>query len=136
MRSLRIGELAQATRVHLETIRYYEREGLMLPPRRTTAGHRAYASVDLRRLLFIKRAQTLGFTLREIRELLALRVEPDQPCAEVVRQIEDKLEEVKAKIAHLRAIKMTLDRMKASCAGECTVTECPILESLGAGEPS
>jgi DNA-binding transcriptional MerR regulator len=136
MQTLRIGELAQATHVHLETSRYHEREGLMFPPERTTAGHRAYASVDLHRLLYIKRAQTLGFTLSEIRELLALRIEPDQPCAEVVHQIEGKLEEVKTKIAHLRGIEVTLDRMRASCAGKCTVSECPILGSLGAREPT
>ena len=136
MSILSIGELAREGHVNLETIRYYEREGLMLPPPRKSSGHRAYTGGDLQRLRFIKRAQSLGFTLSEIRELLALRVEPEQPCIEVVHQIDSKLREVKEKIAHLQAIKRTLDRMKASCEGRCAVSECPILESLDAGAPS
>ena len=136
MATLSIGELAREGEVNLETIRYYEREGLMLPPPRKASGHRAYASGDVRRLRFIKRAQALGFTLSEVRELLALKVEPHQPCMDVVHQIEAKAREVKAKIAHLQAIKRTLDQMKASCEGHCAVRECPILQSLDAGVPS
>jgi Hg(II)-responsive transcriptional regulator len=128
--TLSIGELAQKGHVNLETIRYYEREGLMLQPQRKSSGHRAYAPGDVRRLHFIKRAQALGFTLGEVKELLALKVEPHKPCITVVRQIEAKTIEVQAKIAHLRAIKRTLERMKASCEGRCMVSECPILESL------
>jgi Hg(II)-responsive transcriptional regulator len=132
MATLTTGELAREGQVHLETIRYYEREGLMLPPHRKKSGHRAYAPSDVRRLRFIKRAQALGFTLREVRELLAIRVDPHQPCTDVVRQIEAKAHEVKAKITHLKAIERTLAQMKASCEGRCTVSECPILESLDA----
>src|ERR1700687_5867018 len=80
MTTLRIGELANKGNVHLETIRYYEREGLLRPPQRTPSGHRAYAPGDLLRLRFIKRSQALGFTLTEIKELLALKVTPNQPC--------------------------------------------------------
>ena len=135
MATLSIGELAREGQVNLETIRYYEREGLMLPPRRKDSGHRAYVTGDVRRLRFIKRAQSLGFTLNEVRELLTLKVEPRQPCTEVVRQIEAKTREVKAKIAHLQAIERTLDQMNASCEGRCIVSECPILESLDADTP-
>ena len=88
------------------------------------------------RLRFIKRSQALGFTLTEIKELLALKVAPNQPCIDVVHQIEAKAVEVKAKIAHLRAIERTLRKMKASCEGCCSVSECPILESLDSGRPS
>ncbi|MEO8051427.1 MAG: MerR family transcriptional regulator [Acidobacteriota bacterium] len=130
MTTLRIGDLATKGNVNLETIRYYEREGLMRQPQRTTSGHRAYAQEDVLRLRFIKRSQALGFTLNEIKELLALKVDPRKPCIAAVRQIEVKALEVKAKIAHLRAIKRTLDKMKASCEGRCSVSECPILESL------
>jgi Hg(II)-responsive transcriptional regulator len=133
MTKLRIGELASKGNVHLETIRYYEREGLLNPPPRTPSGHRAYAPGDLLRLRFIKGSQTLGFTLTEIKELLALKVTPNQPCIEVVRQIEAKAAEVEAKIAHLQAIHRTLAKMKASCEGRCDVSECPILESLDSG---
>src|ERR1700693_957912 len=103
MTTLRIGELARKGKVHLETVRYYEREGLMRPPQRTRSGHRTYAPGDVLRLCFIKRSQALGFTLTEIKELLALKVTPNQPCIDVVHQIEAKAVEVKDKIAHLRA---------------------------------
>jgi Hg(II)-responsive transcriptional regulator len=135
MVTLRIGELARKGSVNLETIRYYEREGLMRPPQRTQSGHRAYAPGDVLRLRFIKQSQALGFTLTEIKELLALKVDPSQSCKEVVHQIEAKALEVKAKIAHLQAIERTLDRMKASCKGRCPVSECPILESLDSRRP-
>lgn len=85
MMTLRIGELASKGNVHLETIRYYEREGLLRPPQRTQSGHRVYAPRDVLRLRFIKRSQALGFTLTEIKELLALKVTPDQPCTRLVR---------------------------------------------------
>jgi MerR family transcriptional regulator, copper efflux regulator len=130
MTMIRIGELASKSNVHLETIRYYEREGLLHPPQRTPSGHRAYAPRDLLRLRFIKRSQALGFALTEIKELLALKVTPNQPCIDVVHQIEAKALEIKAKIAHLQAIQRTLHKMKASCEGRCSVSECPILESL------
>jgi Hg(II)-responsive transcriptional regulator len=134
--ALRIGELASQGSVNLETIRYYEREGLMRPPQRTSSGHRAYAPGDVLRLRFIKRSQALGFTLTEIKELLGLKVTPNKPCIDVVRQIESKALEVKAKIAHLRAIERALDKMKASCEGRCAMSECPILESLDSGSSS
>lgn len=136
MATLSIGELAREGQVNLETIRYYEREGLMLPPHRKESGHRAYARSDVRRLRFIKRAKALGFTLSEIRELLAIKVDPHQPCTDVVHQIETKVREVRAKIAHLQAIRRALDTMKASCEGRCMVSECPILESFDAGDLS
>jgi DNA-binding transcriptional MerR regulator len=130
MSTLRIGELAGQGRVNLETIRYYERVGLLTAPKRTPSGHRAYASGDLLRLRFIRRVQSLGFTLNEIKELLALEVSPTQPCIDVVHQIEAKEHEIQVKIAHLQAIHRTLRQMKASCAGKCSVSECPILGSL------
>jgi Hg(II)-responsive transcriptional regulator len=136
MTTLKIGELASKGNVNLETIRYYEREGLLRPPRRTSSGHRAYAPPDVLRLRFIKRSQALGFRLTEIKELLALKVAPNQPCIDVVRQIEAKAVEVKAKISHLQAIERTLRKMKASCNGRCSMSECPILESLDSGRPS
>lgn len=132
METLTIGRLAERGGVNLETIRYYEREGLMLAPPRKSSGHRAYSPSALRRLRFIKRAKELGFSLGEIRELLALRRDPDQPCADVIRQIEAKTGEVERKIAHLRAIRRALIHLKGSCEGDCHVSECPILESLDA----
>src|SRR6266446_9308515 len=136
MATLRIGELASRGSVNLETIRYYEREGLMRQPERTRSGHRAYVPGDVLRLRFIKRSQALGFTLTEIKELLALKVTPNQPCIDVVHQIEAKAVEVKAKITHLQSLYRTLRKMKASCAGRCSVSDCPILESLDSGRAS
>jgi MerR family mercuric resistance operon transcriptional regulator len=130
MTTLKFGELAKKGKVNLETIRYYEREGLMRSPQRTSSGHRAYAPADMLRLRFIKQSQALGFTLTQIKELLALKVAPNQPCIDVVRQIEAKALEVKAKIVHLQAIERTLDNMKVLCEGRCSVSECPILENL------
>ena len=130
METLTIGKLAERCGVHLETIRYYEREGLMLPPPRKSSGHRAYPPAAVRRLRFIKRAQELGFSLSEIRELLALRLDPDQLCTEVIQQIETKTQEVEAKISHLKVIRRALVKLKASCDGRCHRSECPILESL------
>jgi len=136
MARLKVSELANQGEVNLETIRYYEREGLMRVSQRTTSGHRAYGPHDLLRLRFIKRSQALGFTLAEVRELLALKVTPNKPCTEVVRQIDAKALEVKAKIAHLQGIARALRKMKASCEGKCSVSECPILESLDSGSLS
>ncbi len=130
METLTIGQLAERGGVNLETIRYYEREGLMLPPPRKASGHRAYSLNAVRRLRFIKRAQELGFSLSEIKELLALRLDPDQLCAEVIQQIETKTKEVEVKISHLKAIRRALLRLKESCDGTCLMSECPILESL------
>ena len=118
MTTLRIGELASKGKVNLETIRYYEREGLMRPPQRTSSGHRAYTPGDVLQLHFIKHSKTLGFT------------------STVVHQLEAKALEVRAKIAHLQAIERTLVNMKGSCEGQCSMSECPILKSLGTRTPS
>jgi MerR family mercuric resistance operon transcriptional regulator len=131
MTTLSISELASKGKVHLETIRYYEREGLIRPPHRKASGHRAYAPGDLLQLHFIKHSQALGFTLTEIKKMLALKVAPHQPCIDVVHQLQAKTLEVRAKIAHLRAIERTLVNLKDSCEGQCSMSECPILESLG-----
>lgn len=130
METLTIGQLAERGGINLETIRYYEREGLMLPPPRKSSGHRAYSPNAVRRLRFIKRAQELGFSLSEIKELFALRLDPDQLCAEVIQQIETKTKQVEAKISHLKAIRRALVGLKESCDGTCPMSECPILESF------
>jgi MerR family transcriptional regulator, copper efflux regulator len=128
--TLTIGRLAASGGVNLETIRYYEREGLMPAPPRNESGYRAYSPDALRRLRFIKRTQELGFSLAEVRELLALRRRPNQLCRNVVRKIEAKTKEVDEKIAHLKAIRRALVRMRDSCDGERLMCECPILENL------
>jgi Hg(II)-responsive transcriptional regulator len=130
MRTLTIGELARTAHMNLETIRYYERKGLIPEPPRTAGGHRAYAPSAAKRLQFIRRAQELGFTLAEIKELLGLRRDPQQLCTDAVTRVDAKLSEVETKIMHLQVIKRSLTRLKNSCDGQCHVGDCPILESL------
>lgn len=130
MNTLSIGQLADHSGINLETIRYYEREGLMPAPPRKSSGHRAYPRTAARRLRFIKRAQELGFTLAQIKELLALKVDPQQLCTDVVRQVESKIVDIDARMLHLQAMRRVLQTLKDSCSGNCAVADCPILESF------
>src|SRR5919206_4688117 len=127
---LTIGELAKRGRVNLETIRYYERQGLLPKPPRSPSGYRLFPSDSVRRVRFIKRAQELGFSLREIKELLTLRTASGATSADVRKRAEAKIADIEGKIETLRAMKKALARLTASCCGEGSVSECPILESL------
>lgn len=130
METFTIGELAEKCDMNVETLRYYERIGIMLPPPRSQSGHRAYAKASVDRLVFIRRAQSLGFTLKEIKELLELRRSEDEHCTDVVQSIDAKLTEVEAKISDLRSIREALTKMKELCQGDCLIGDCPILDSL------
>jgi MerR family copper efflux transcriptional regulator len=130
MPTLTIGQLAKKSGVHLETIRYYEREGLIPAPPRKSSGHRAYQPGAVRRLRFIKRVQNLGFSLSEIRGLLTLRAEPAEDCSEVCKRAQEKLGEVRAKIRHLQTIEEALQHLTEGCSGHRPVGECGILEAL------
>jgi Hg(II)-responsive transcriptional regulator len=132
MAILSVGELARESGVHLETVRYYEREGLLPRPARKKSGQRVYAADTVSRLQFIKRAQALGFTLAEIKDFFAIATDPNQTCNEVLRKVEEKLAEVRAKIVALKRIERTLNRMRNSCTGELPVSACPIIGSLAA----
>ena len=124
------GEVASRGGVNLETIRYYERRGLLPKPPRTPAGYRTFDAAALRRLRFIKQAQALGFSLKEIKELLALRVDPRTSCADVRRRAEAKIADVETKLRVLRTMKRALVQLTAACAGRGPVSACPILETL------
>ncbi len=128
--ALRTGEIAEAAGVNVETVRYYERRGLIPEPPRDARGHRRYGGNDVRRLHFIKRAQKLGFSLDEVEVLLSLRARPDAPNAEVKAKTEAKIEATAAKIRDLQGIKATLEELSAACDGEGTTSECPILDAL------
>ena len=130
MESLTIGTVAKEAQVNLQTIRYYEREGLLPEPPRRPSGYRMFSSDSVRRVRFIKRAQELGFSLTEIKELLALRVDAKTSCAEVKARARAKLADVEEKISALRAIKKALAGLTTTCTGRGPVSECPILESL------
>ena len=134
MSHLTIGRVAKEAGVNLETIRYYERQGLVPKPPRTRAGYRFYTPEAARRVHFIKRAQELGFSLKEIRELLALRVDTKTTCADVRRRAQAKIADVEAKIRALQEIRKALARVTAACTGRGPASACPILEYLDARE--
>jgi MerR family copper efflux transcriptional regulator len=130
MNHLTIGQLAKQGGVNLETIRYYERRGILPRPPRTGSGYRAFSDDAVRRLRFIKRAQALGFSLREIGELLTLRARPGRSCASVQAKTQAKIADIEAKLRTLTAMKRALTRLVAACDGGAAVGDCPILESL------
>jgi MerR family mercuric resistance operon transcriptional regulator len=130
MEQLMRGELAKEGGVNLETVRYYERQGLLPKPPRSPSGYRLFPSDSVRRVRFIKRAQELGFSLKEIKELLALRVSTSSTASDVKKRAEAKVADIEEKIQTLRAMKKALARLTATCCGEGSASECPILESL------
>ena len=128
-RRLTRGVVSQLTGCNIETIRYYERAGLMPDPARSEGGHRIYSQDQVRRLMFIRRCRELGFTVEQIRELLRLVDGGDYTCAEVRVITIDHLDDVGRKIADLRKIQTTLRDMAAECDGG-DVPECPIVDVL------
>lgn len=133
---LTTAQLAKEGRVNVETIRYYERHGLLPRAPRTASGYRQFSEDHAIRLHFIRRAQELGFTLKEIKELLAIRVKPGSRCADVRRKAEAKIADVDEKIRHLGAIREALFQITATCSGRGSATECSILEALSGQEKS
>ena len=132
--NMKIGEVADRGGVNLQTIRYYEREGLLPQPPRLPSGYRVYSEPTVRRLRFIKRAQELGFTLAEIRDLLSLRIDHDRDRSEVRAIAEAKVADIEEKIRTLSAMKEALVRLTEHCSGHGPASECPILESLDSDE--
>jgi MerR family mercuric resistance operon transcriptional regulator len=130
MPGLTTSEVARQGGVNLESIRFYERERLLPKVPRTASGYRMFTPDDVRRVRFIKRAQELGFSLKEIKELLSLRDHPNTACQEVRSQAEAKIADVSEKIRHLRAIKRELTRLADACAGAHRPHSCPILTRL------
>lgn len=135
MAGLSTGELAKQGGVNLESIRFYEREGLLVKPPRTAAGYRMFSTGDVRRVRFIKRAQELGFSLREIKELLALRLEAGTSCSDVRQRAEAKLTDIDQKIRDLQRMKKALGRLATACPGRGSIEDCPILETLDSTNP-
>jgi Hg(II)-responsive transcriptional regulator len=125
-----IGELARSTGVNVETVRYYERRGLLAPPSRTRAGYRRFDPEAARQVRFIKRAQGLGFTLKEIQDLLTLRADPDTTCADVKHRAQVKIKDIDSKLELLTAIRQTLSELVDICDGGQGTGRCPILNSL------
>jgi MerR family mercuric resistance operon transcriptional regulator len=124
-----IGALAKRAGCNVETIRYYERIGLLPKPARGPGGYRRFGIEHTRRLAFVRRARELGFTLEQVRALLALAEHPDQACAEARALAADHLVQVRTKIANLQAMEDALANMVAGCA-EPPAAGCPLIEAL------
>ncbi|HEX7069969.1 MAG TPA: MerR family DNA-binding protein [Rhodothermales bacterium] len=129
-RGLTTGEVAEQAGVNLQTVRYYERRGLLPAPPRASSGYRQYDSEYVRRIRFIKRAQELGFSLGEVAELLSLRADPEADRSDVRTKSVDKLAEIDRKIADLQRMKATLAHLVAACDGHGSTHDCPILNAL------
>ena len=127
--SLRRVDLARATGCNLETIRYYEKIGIMPDPPRSTKGYRSYDDAHVRRLKFVIRSRDLGFSLEEVRGLLGLVDEQSRTCAEVQIIAEDHLTDVRAKIADLKRIERVLSDTVARCTGDAA-PECAVIDAL------
>lgn len=124
---LRTGELAREANVNVETLRFYERKGILPEPPRRSSGYRAYPAQAVERVRFIRRAQELGFSLKEIEQLLASGTDPRSTCADVKEHVTAKVTDIDQKIRDLQAIKRALNRLSEACPGRGSTEDCPIL---------
>jgi MerR family mercuric resistance operon transcriptional regulator len=129
-KGLTIGQVARRAGFGIETVRFYERNGLIEEPPRRASGYRQYPETVIARLHFIKRAKELGFSLREIKELLSLRLDPAATCSDIRERAEAKIADIEGKIQSLARMKEALTGLTTSCGGMGPVYECPILEAL------
>lgn len=134
MKPLSIGQLAGKAGVSVETVRFYERKGLLPAAPRSAAGYRQYSAESVRRLRFVQRAKDVGFTLAEIGELLALRTEPDASCADVRARAAARIALIDGKLAALTRMKRALAELAERCTGEGPVSGCPILDAFETDE--
>ena len=130
MAGLTIGRLAKEAGLGIETVRFYERQGLIEPPPRTDSNYRIYPQEEITRLKFIKRAKNLGFTLHEIKDLMALRHDPHATKADVKERTLAKIEDISQKIHDLTRIKAALEHLANACDGQGPLEQCPILAAL------
>lgn len=130
MDGLTIGKLAKQAGVTIDTVRFYERRGLINKPDRTQSNYRVYPAEDIARLTFIKKAKELGFSLNEIKDLLSLQEDPHASKADVKKRTEIKMRDIEAKISDLSRILTVLKHLAGACDGHGPISECPILEAL------
>lgn len=135
MKRLTIGQVAERAAVGIETIRFYERRGLIPEPPRSRAGYRQYRPDVVGRIGFIRRAKRLGFSLDEIGELLALRADPKEGCADVCTRARRKLADIEEQIAVLQEVRDELDDLIATCTAGATDDSCHILGALERADP-
>lgn len=134
--SLTIGRLAKASGVSIDSIRFYERRGLLDAPQRTVSNYRLYPDEAVSRLRFLKKAQSLGFSLDEIKGLLSLHDDPQASRAEVKQRTEHKIALIRERIADLSRMLSVLEEMNAACDGQGPISGCPILAALGDDNPA
>lgn len=130
MKSLSIGQVARQAGVGVETVRFYERQGLLEKPPRKESGYRQYPAEAVSHLRFIKKAKEVGFSLKEIKELLSLRLDTAATCEDVKNRAETKILEIEQKIQALQRMKQALTNLTAACNGDAPISECPILQTL------
>ncbi|MBW3542719.1 MAG: MerR family DNA-binding protein [Planctomycetes bacterium] len=130
MKPLSIGQVAERAGIGVETIRFYERQGLIKEPGRRASGYRQYDEEVVARLRFIRRAKELGFTLKEIGELLSLKLDRSTTCVDVKGRAEAKIADIEARIDSLRRMKRALVKVTKACSGRGSTSDCPILEAL------
>lgn len=129
MESMGIGALAKRAGVGIDTVRYYERNALLMPRVRLASGYRRYSELELARLRFIRRAQGLGFSLKEVRDLLAISAQRD--VARVKRSAQKKLADIEQRMAALQRVRDGLTSLIAACPGHGRAADCPIIKALG-----
>ena len=134
MAGLTIGKLAKSAGVSTDTVRFYERCGLLEPPARTASNYRIYPERDIYKLKFIVRAKHLGFTLKEIKELLTLRQDPDATKRQVKTLAEAKIADLKERIVDMQRILATLEQITKTCDGKGLADDCPILAAMEGDE--
>ncbi len=127
---LTIGKVAHSAGLAIDTVRYYEREGLLEKPARTASGYRHYRPDAVTRLRFIRQAKDLGFSLAEIKDLLALRVTPGKSCGDVRARAVSKVDDIDRRIASLKRMRQALTKLAAACSGRGPTSDCPILEAM------
>lgn len=130
MKPLTIGKVARLADVGVETIRFYERKGLIPDPPRKESGYRQYPEEAVHRIRFIRRAKELGFSLQETKELLSLRIDSESTCQDIRNRAEAKIADIEDKIRALVKIKDELAKLAAACETGAPVSECPILAAL------
>src|SRR5260370_20996338 len=135
MEILSIGQVARKAGVGVETVRFYEHEGLLEEPPRRASGYRQYDEQVVKRIHFIKRAQQPGFSLKEITELLLLRVDGQTSCEEVRQHTEAKIAEVERKLIELQRMRQALLQVASLCIGQGPTGRCPMLDALDQQEP-
>jgi MerR family copper efflux transcriptional regulator len=130
---MKIGQVAKSAGITVEAIRFYEKEGLIEIPSRTSSGYRNYSADQTQIISFIKKAKKLGFSLKEIKEILELRYTPGTTCGDIKQKAEKKVAIITERIDLLLKVRKSLSRLIESCTAESPVSTCPIIELLSKG---